>query len=385
MVRKRAKRLAVGAFLIGGLYAGLVHFDRHGGTLDAIAARRAPSETSAPANRAVEPLELATVEVVTVKPTSMTERVRASGELKPVNRVVLRSKAAGTVTEVNARAGQRITAGEVLVRYAVEELTATLALQDSNLDGAQAELLRAEQTLDRVEQLARKNISSRDQLEKARSDAASARAKAQGLSAQIDIARTALRNAEIKAPFDGIVASRAVDPGTTTASNVELMTVVDTSALEAEMLVSTRDISRLEAGQTAELQIDGREDGPVIGTVDRINPAANEGSRSVAVYVRLDNAKRRLWGGMFATGSILVRERKDMLILPATSLREDDKGAFVLTLHDGRLVRKTVTIRSRWSGGAEVEVGGVSAGDVVVASPLSELKPGAAAVVAQAD
>ncbi len=385
MARKWVKGLAVGTVLVGGLYAGLVHFDRRGGTLDAIAAHRAPGETSALANREVKPLELATVEVVTVKPTSMTERVRASGELKPVNRVVLRSKAAGTITEVNARAGQRITAGEVLVRFAVEELTATLALQDSNLDGAQAELLRAEQTLDRVELLVRKNISPRDQLEKARSDAASARARVQGLSAQIDIARTALRNAEITAPFDGIVASRAVDPGTTTASNAELMIVVDTSALEAEVLVSTRDISRLEAGQTAELQIDGLEDEPVIGTVDRINPAANEGSRSVAVHVRLANAERRLWGGMFATGSILVRERKDMFILPATSLREDDQGAFVLTLRGGRLVRKTVTIRSRWSGGTEVEVGGVSAGDVVVASPLPELKPGAAAVVAQAD
>ncbi|MBV5266039.1 efflux RND transporter periplasmic adaptor subunit [Pinisolibacter aquiterrae] len=385
MARKWVKGLIVGTFLIGGLSTGLVYFDRRGGTLDAIAARRVPGETSESANREIKPLELATVEVVTVKPTSMTERVRASGELKPIDRVVLRSKAAGTVTEVNARAGQRISAGEVLVRFAVEELTASLALQDSNLDGAQAELLRAEQTLDRVELLVRKSILPRDQLEKARSDATSARARVQGLSAQIDIARTALRNAKITAPFDGIVASRAVDPGTATASNAELMTVVDTSALEAEVLVSTRDISRLEAGQTAELQIDGREDGPLIGTVDRINPAANEGSRSVAVHVRLDNAERHLWGGMFATGSILVRERKDMFVLPATSLREDDRGAFVLTLHDGRLVRKAVTIRSRWRGGTEVEVGGVNAGDVVVASPLPEMKPGVAAVVAQAD
>jgi len=382
MGRKWAKRLTTSVFLIGS-FVGLVHFEWSGSTLNADA-RQDPRVTGAIADRAPKPLELAAIDVVTAERTSMVDRVRVSGELKPLDRVVLRSKAAGTITEVNARAGQRVRTGEVLVRFDTEDLTAALTQDASNLDGARAELLRAEQTLSRVDQLVRNNISSKDQLEKARSDATTAQAKVQGLSAQIDIARTALRNAEIKAPFDGVVANRAVDPGTAAASGAELMTVVNTSALEAEVLVSTRDITRLKVGQAAELQIDGLEDEPVTGTIDRINPIANEGSRFIAIYIRLENPAARLWGGMFATGSILVDERQDILILPATSLRKDGEGTFVLKLHDGTLIRQAVTVRSRWNGGADMEVDGISVGDVVVASPLPELQPGVAAVVAQA-
>jgi multidrug efflux pump subunit AcrA (membrane-fusion protein) len=85
---------------------------------------------------------------------------------------------------------------------------------------------------------------------------------------------------------------------------------------------------------------------------------------------------------MFATGDILVRESKDILVVPATSLREDDSGDFVLKLDGGRLVRQSVKVKSRWNGGADIEIGdGVGIGDIVVTSPLPELKPGMAAIV----
>jgi RND family efflux transporter MFP subunit len=319
-----------------------------------------------------------------VEPTSMAERLRVSGELQPINRVVLTAKAAGTITEVNALVGQPVRAGDVLVRFDTEELTAAVAQHTSNLDGARAELLLAEQTLAKAEKLSQRGIVSRATLEKALSEVLAARANVQGLSARIDIAQSALRNAEIKAPFDGIIANRAVEPGAAAAANAELMTIVDTSVLEAQVLVATRDITRLEIDQIAELHIDGLEGQVVTGTVDRINPVANEGSRFVPVYVRLENPEGRLWGGMFATGSILVRESRDILVLPATSLREDDQGEFVLKLDGGKLVRQAVAVASRWNGGTSVEVAGVSVGDVIVTSPLPEFRPGATVVVAQA-
>ena len=239
--------------------------------------------------------------------------------------------------------------------------------------------------MDKTEQLVRRGFATRAALEKAHSEVLSARANVQGLSAQIDMAQTALRNAEIKAPFDGIVAKRAVEPGAAASADAELMTVVDTSVLEAEVLVSTRDVTRLELGQAAELQIDGLEGRPVVGRIERINPAANAGSRFVPVYIRLENPGDRLWGGMFATGSILVRASRDILVLPSTALRKDEAGAFVLKLDDGKLVRQSVTVRSRWNGGSHLEVTGVRRGDVIVTSPLPDFRPGVSAVVAQAN
>lgn len=383
MRRKFIGKLAAGALLIGALGIVLVQTDFTGSTLSANA-RQNPAGLDAEASSGPRPLELAAVEVVRVTPKSMTERFRVSGDLRPVERVVLRAKAAGTVMEVDVRPGQRVRASEVLVRFDTEELTSALSHHTSNLDGARAEHLRAEQTLGRVEQLAQKNISSRDQLEKAASEVTAARAKVQGLTAQIEIARTALRNAEIKAPFDGIVSSRAIDAGSAAAANAELLTLVDTSTLEAEMLVSTRDVSRLKVGGSVEMQIDGLDGEVVTGTIERVNPVANDGSRFVPVYVRIENRDGRLWGGMFATGAIIVRESNDVLALPATSLRSDDDGAFVLKLESGTLTRQAVAVVSRWEGGDQLELSGIRSGDVIVTSPLPVFKPGVLAVVAQA-
>lgn len=122
----------------------------------------------------------------------------------------------------------------------------------------------------------------------------------------MDIARLALRNAEIRAPFDGTVTRRLAEPGSRVGGDGELLTLVDTSMLEAKVLVATRDIPRVALGQTAELEIDGLGGQSVKSTVERISPVAEDGTRFVTVYLRLANRNGQLWGGMFASGSILA-------------------------------------------------------------------------------
>ncbi|HEX2280842.1 MAG TPA: efflux RND transporter periplasmic adaptor subunit [Thermomicrobiales bacterium] len=384
MSKKWTKWLVVTGIVAGGTYAGVMHFDLAPGMAGA-GARQETAETVPASDRPARPLELSPVEITKVEPTSMTERLRVSGELRPINRVVLKAKVSGAVTEVNARPGQPVKAGDVVVRFETEDLQSALVQRNANLDAARAQLEFARQTLEKTEPLFRRGYATRTAYEKAQSDVASAEANVQALAAETDTARTALRNAEILAPFDGIVASRSVEPGAPAAANADLLTIVDTSVLEAEVLVSTRDIARLSVGQKAELKIDGLEGRTVTGTVDRISPMANEGSRFVPVYLRLENTDGRLWSGMFATGSILVRETKEALVLPSTSLREDTDGEFVLKLEDNRLVRQPVTVSTRWNGGNTVEISdGVMPGDTIVTAPLPELEPEMTAVVSQA-
>jgi multidrug efflux pump subunit AcrA (membrane-fusion protein) len=82
---------------------------------------------------------------------------------------------------------------------------------------------------------------------------------------------------------------------------------------------------------------------------------------------------------MFATGSILLREKADAIVVPAVSMRSDGMGDYVLKLQDGQLLRQAVTISSTWSGGKIVEIGtGLEAGETIITAPLSELRPGVA-------
>jgi membrane fusion protein (multidrug efflux system) len=380
MANKWLKRTAIAA-LLGTAGIGLsLHF---GGASAVGRIGKAEPEVT---QGAPAPRELAAVEVTTVEPRAIAERLRVSGELQPVNRAIIKAKVSGTVLEVNARQGQTVEGGDVLVRFATDDLQSVLVQQDSNLDAARAQLVLAEQTLAKTQELATRGFATTAALEKAQSDVAGARASVQGLSAQTDTARTALGDAELVAPFDGIVASRSIEPGETANANTQLLTLVDISVLEAEVVVSTRDITRLAVGQQAELRVDGLEGQVVVGTVDRIAPVANDGTRFVPVHIRLENTDGRLWGGMFATGDIVVRESEDVIAVPETALRNDDAGAYVLKLVRGVLVHQAVEVGARWEGGRLVEiVSGLSASDIVLSAPLPELVADTAVVVSSAD
>lgn len=377
MAGKWVKRIGVTVLLAGVAVAAVLHFDRATAVGKADAVPAATAQPAAPTAR-----ELAAIEVTRIEPRTLTERLTVSGELQPVNRAVVKAKVAGTVLEVTARPGDSVKSGQVLARFETNDLESTLAQRDSNVAAARAQLSLAEQTLAKTQELSQRGFATRAAFEKSQSDVASARANLQGMLAQTDTAKSALRNAELIAPFDGIVSARSIEPGETVAANAQLMTVVDTTVLEASVLVSTRDITKLKVGQTSELRVDGVPGGAVVGTVDRITPVANAGSRFVPVYIRLENTDGRLFGGMFATGTILVREAQNVLAVPQTAIRTDGENSYVLRLADGKLQRSNVTLGAGWDGGRLVGLtDGVAAGDTVLSAPLPELGDGTPVVV----
>ncbi|WP_320203493.1 efflux RND transporter periplasmic adaptor subunit [Agrobacterium rosae] len=384
MAFKWTARIAKAGMLLGGCTLVFMYLDPTRGTVDANERVKdiVASVSAPPSNR---PFELAQTEVTNVEPVSMAERLRVSGELQPVSRVVMRAKSGGKVLDLAVREGERVRSGDVILRFETDDLQSTLLQRESDRDAAEAELTFAKQALSRIEQLNAKNVTSKEQLEKARRDVAANTSKVQSLSAQVDIARIALGDADVTAPFDGVIASRAVETGSRVSADAELLTIVDTSVLEAKVLVSTRDVGRVAAGQTAELQIDGMEGQTIEGTVARINPVADNGTRFVPVFLRLPNHESRLWGGMFATGSILVRENADALVVPLISLRKDETGDYVLKLHNGNLQRQPVTVGQAWSGGSLIEIAnGLVDGDTILTAPLPELKPDVAVTVNKA-
>lgn len=298
-------RLAKASLILAGCYLTMLYIDPTRGTVDANERVKEVVEAVA-ASQLDRPFELTPLEIAEIQPVSMVERLRVSGELEPINRAVLLAKDGGKIIEVRAREGQAIKAGDVLVRFDTADLQSVLKQREGDRDVARAEMLLAMQSLKRIEQLVDKNIAAHEQLDKARSEVAATTARLKSLSAQTDIARTALTDAEVLAPFDGVVASRAVNQGSHVSAGAELFTIVDTTILEAKVLVSTRDVPRVAVDQTVELQIDGLDEQLVTGRVARISPVAENGTRFIPLYIQLSNHDGRLWGGMFAIGSILV-------------------------------------------------------------------------------
>src|SRR5690606_29921075 len=117
------------------------------------------------------------------------------------------------------------------------------------------------------------------------------------------------------------------------------------------------------------------------GTVERISPVAVAGTRSIPIFIAMENPENRLRGGMFATGRVTVAEAENAVAVPTPAIRTDDEGTFVLTLKDGKLERTPVEVKRTWNGDRLTEVSGLSTGDVAVSAALPDLRPGVSAVL----
>ena len=130
-------------------------------------------------------IELSPLEIAKVKPADRIEGLRVSGELRAINQATLRARNGGRILQLDFLEGQAVKAGEVLAKFETEDLRSVLQQRQADREGAMAEMLLAMQSLNRMEQLTGKNLTSQEQLDKARGEVASAKARLDSLAAQV--------------------------------------------------------------------------------------------------------------------------------------------------------------------------------------------------------
>lgn len=321
-------------------------------------------------------VELAEIEVTTVAPTDLTDEIRISGALQPLQKVRLVAEVGGRIETVTRQVGDAVAQGDILVELRTDTLQAVLRAREASLEASQAQLRLAESILERNRRLGESGVSSQAALLEAEANVLNLTAQTRGLEADIEQARIQLEDAVIRAPFDGIVSARSIEPGQAISVGTDLVEIVDISRVEAAVAVPTSRIAQVQVGQEANLSVDGFPGETFPAKVVRISPVAEAGSRAVRVYLQMDNPDERLRGGMFSTGSLKLRDFPGVIALPASAIRTDDRGDFVLKAENGRLHRQAVERGEAWAARGLVEVrSGLSSGDVVVTAPLPDLAP----------
>ncbi|MGI4937845.1 MAG: efflux RND transporter periplasmic adaptor subunit, partial [Janthinobacterium lividum] len=205
-----------------------------------------------------------------------------------------------------------------------------------------------------------------------------AQANVDGAQGMLDVAQKALSDTVIRAPISGVVSSRTVQPGEKVSPDNRLLDVVDLSRMELEAGVPSSDILKVMLGQQVWLTVEGLES-RLRGKVARINPATQSGSRSILIYVEIDNPDNLLRGGMFAEARLSLAEKAGVLAVPQSALQTQGDAASVFVIENGMLAQKPVTLGIRGVTGdndAVEIVSGLSAGALVVRNNLGNLRPG---------
>lgn len=343
--------------------------------------RRAPEsgpKAAAPAAES-EPRDTANAERVRVP-----DREEVVGSVRPRRVVRVAAQVPARVLEVARDAGERVHAGEVLVRLDDRESAARLrqtreALAAAEAAGesahqrevqADARLGQARAAYDRAKGLFERQAATQAQLEdaeranlEAQAGLAEARALVATAAAQREAARAATSEAEaalthltLTAPFDGLVSERRVEPGDLANPGEPLLVLLDPNALRVEAGVREGLIARLARGTVLPVEIPATG-ARLQGTVSEVLPSADARTRTFEVRVDLPAPKEGALvahAGMFARIAVDVGER-EVVRAPAAALQRVGQLWTVLVEESGAWRRRVVT-RGVDLGGGAVEV-----------------------------
>lgn len=174
--------------------------------------------------------------------------------------------------------------------------------------------------------------------------------------------------AVLRAPFDGVVVTVNGAPGDQAAAGMNLITLLDPTAVEAEVTVIEEDLPLIEVDQLVELFFDARPDATVQGRVARIVPQRESGSDRplYPVYIALDELPEGLFPGMTVDASIIIASRSDVLQLPRALVRARSDGTAEVEVWTGSQI-ETRTVRVGLRGDVYVEIlDGLREGEQVV-------------------
>lgn len=308
--------------------------------------------------------------------------IPVSGSMKPLLQATVRAKVPAEVARVHVQEGQHVAAGAPLATLDSADIRARLDAQLAAVAEARARLDLARKNQANNQALLERSFISRNAYDSALNSVQVAEANLESAQAQAAIARRALEDTQVRAPFAGIVAKRWVNQGDKVSQDTPVAHVVDLSRMELEAPLPVSEIPFVRVGQEIAFRVDGFQGRRFAGRIERVNPAAEAGSRSIAVFATLPNADGSLKGGMFAHGTLATSAGADVDVIPLAALVEEGGQSFVYVVRNGQVERRSVVVGAR-----NVERGlatvreGLERGVPVVTVKAEGLKAGARAVV----
>lgn len=367
--RKRWRVPVIGLVIIGIAGGGWAAYSKN-------TAAQAQTPNQAAAKKEVV-FDLAPADVTQIQLREVAVNLPVSGSLMPVSQATVRSKVAAEVLETLVQEGMPVRKGQVIARFDGADLRARLTTQDALVDEARAKLSLAQKNRQSNETLLKQNYISQNAFDTMHNGVELAEANLKSALSQREVAQIAVADTLIKSPVDGIVSKRSVQAGEKVSPDSPLFTIVNLSQLTLEAQVPSSEIPRVRIGQAVSFNVDGFNARSFSGKVARINPAAEAGSRSMLVYIEVDNADGALKGGMFAKGNLTLQKTGAYPAMPLSAVRQQNGKDIVYKVINNQIQQQSVKLGLRNEDEGIVQVlEGLEAGTNVISAKLDELKPG---------
>lgn len=328
------------------------------------------SETTPPKG---EPM---TARVETVEATQLPVFAILPGTVVSADRVEVSSRLTGYVYDIKVHEGQSVKKDQLLFAVDPTDVKEQIRQARAELANAKAALDNVKDNYARYQLLYRQQAATKTQYQEVEKNYKVALGNYHAAEAALTAARSQLKYAEVRAPFDALVVSKLIDSGQLTSPGAPVLILENPDHLQVQVEVDRQAFAALTLGQ----QIDIRFEGPnyeirsVSGTVERRVTAANPVTHTHLVKLGLP-ADSGAWSGEFALVSIPVGKQQGIVVPEgAVYNRAGIMGVFVVD-SEGRAQFRMVTLGSRTAKG-RVVLSGLFPGERLIVSANGALANG---------
>jgi len=377
----------------------------------ALSAACGSAKGASSSEKAVDPAAVPVTTVAAIE-RPITRFIRVTGTFAAEEQADVAAETQGRVVATPVERGTQVAAGAELIRISSAEASAQAAEAEANaaqiesrlaiaeggtfdiervpeVANARATLTLAQGDYDRAKMLFEKKLLSQAEFDQRSSQAEVTRRQYDiarnaavqqyqallGARARVTLARKALADTVVRAPFTGVVAERLVSVGDYVTRGTKVVSVMRTNPLRLQLTVPQQFSVEVGVGRAVALEVDTAPGKIYTGQVRYVSPALQADSRTLIVEAVVNNDDGSLRPGSFATAQIEQGDDRPGVLAPAASVRTVSGTSRVCVVADGRAEERLVTTGQTVGDLVEVTTG-LKAGEQVVATNVNQIVDG---------
>lgn len=321
------------------------------------------------------------VTVARVERRDLPYEITANGTVEPMQTVAVASQVGGILTSVAFKEGDEVRAGQVLFQIDPRSYRAALEQARSLLARDSAQLVTAQQDVERYAALVKQDYITPQQYDQARANAASLRATVDADHAAMDNAQLNLQFATIRAPISGRAGALLVRQGNLVrASGQTLVVINQIRPILVRFAVPAAELPRIRKYASDSLPVHAQPAGavgsPAAGTFSFLDNAVDTTTGTILLKGRFGNDKAELWPGEFVNVALELFVQRGAVVVPSAAVVQSQQGDYVFTIgRDGTATMRHIRV-DRTAGDLSVVASGLTPGETVVTDGQLRLTTG---------
>jgi len=322
------------------------------------------------------------VKTIRVKKQDYTDKYTVMGTVKGAIENDMRFEIEGQLAMYNFKEGDSIEKGKNICALDPKDALTKADYAQSKYKSEQSAYLSAKERYKVYEALYNDKALAESKLYEAKFELQSTEARVKSALSELELAQSNLKKANLAAPNDGILAEIIIKPGEYVTPQDVVCKFISNLGTNLEVDVPEKDVQKLAVGQKAKIISDSYPDKEFMGNISEIAPVVKERTRTANVKISVENKEGLLRSGMFARGTVYLKEFQNVVLVPSDSVISLNNVTFLVpvVVPDAKPGFGTIQMRpcavGEKVGDKTVILQGLNLGELVVAETQGQLSDG---------